>query len=183
MRSAEEVRRLWETRKQAVKLRQTGLAASAVAAELGTAARSVRHWYQLFRENGWRGIGPTRAAREESGPAPAEARVAQWLEAAVRKYGSLYIGLDRHPEEDDHYTVRAIGPKGANAGQSRKSLADAIRAVAGAEPKKACPGCAREKPVGLFARNASNPDGINRRCLECERERARERKRRATPPA
>jgi hypothetical protein len=105
-----------------------------------------------------------------AGPWPA-------LEQLVRQ--SSMVHLTAISEEDDEplYSVtrHAEGDRPRNA--VRRSLADAVLAVAGAEPEKVCPVCRESKAVSLYSDNADLPGGRNRVCRACERLRQAEIKR------
>lgn len=77
------------------------------------------------------------------------------------------------------YSVTVHSPEDRPKNHVRRTLPQALLAAAGREPRKACPGCGADKPVGLFGASRRNADRLNTYCKACERPRIRAAKKAA----
>jgi len=76
-------------------------------------------------------------------------------------------------------TVLRAPEDGGPSNHVRRTLGQAVLAAAGREPRKACPGCKADKPVGMFGASRRNADRLNTYCKACERPRIRAAKKAA----
>lgn len=92
----------------------------------------------------------------------------------------VHIGTAAEDDGEDRplFSVTAYGRGNDAPYQCRQgySLVDVLMVLCGRPRRKKCPGCSRHREVTKFAVNASQPDGWNRRCRECETKRLRKHK-------
>lgn len=178
--SKEAAKRMEARRKAAIALVEKGVPQVEVARRLKVSDRAVKMWVQNFRENGIKGIHSMASLSQkrpvdESPPLPEiiGAKLHEWISSLLKQGGMATIMRDTDIEAGvDNF--RVVVP-GGGVDVSRKTLLEAVRAAAGREPAKRCPACEQTKPANLFARNRSRADGINPRCMACERARLRSR--------
>lgn len=92
----------------------------------------------------------------------------------------VHIGTTTEDDGEDRplFSVTCY-PRDMTAGVTCRqgySLLDVLLVVLGRPRLKPCPGCGDSIEVTKFSVNASQPDGWNRRCRECETERLRRHK-------
>lgn len=127
-------------------------------------------------------------AEAERPPDP-ERLAGHWaaLEKLAAECSVVHVSLLEDADGDDapaysvslHWRDRPPGaPDERPRNVVRRRLADAIRAAAGMEEEKYCPGCRATKKAGEFGECGDQPDGRNPRCKVCERARRKSNRKR-----
>jgi hypothetical protein len=134
-----------------------------------------------------------QADREGESAEDRAARMAALGEAVARLASECtVVHLTKIEEDEDAplYSVTTYREEDAPRNAVRRSLLDALLAVADREPVKACPTCKTVKPLSKFGDLQSSADGRNRCCKVCERariattkKRSKARRAAAAPPA